>query len=786
MEFPSQLYTSSVEEYVNRGGVLLKTTSYGYSFKYGGNHQIINSETRVDDGRSITTHRYTTTKKKRTTYLTRVDYFLSFSFFMAPATFREIVPYETGYSVATRGGDVLEDTSLVYDLETMRLISRVVTRGDNHSLATTWTHDVWGNVTATCETARDDDVVASRTTETIFFIRRYLGQFLNDRSEDSPYDVPVLSRPRMDLPIHQRVRYSIPEAAGGATEGSQNTWYQYDGLGRKLAETAEVGGRQLETRYDYDACSDLIRTVSPVSAGKARSTRIARDYAPANYYDVRTTTEDVELTSGTTADLESAAWYDRFSGLKIFERDAWGYLSAWEYDAVGRPTRVIKPDDTDPLNADPLQGTAFVADNPTTTIVYDDVAYTVTVTGARGQQTVYDFDQAGRLEKITSTVRKLDEAGLPLATGAQVQETLAGYDAWGNITSIVDPNGHRTDYRYDATGRLSAIEYPADSGPRPSKTIVFDYGANRQVTTDERGYVSIEQFDMCGRRIGTTAYPDQPGGVGHEVTTSTAFDGLGRESVTTDELGGITIKRYDERGKPIEIVSPASTFFEGGIERIYAPRKVMTYDDAGFVLSEGVITGEGTFLTRYSNNQIGLPLSLERPYTDRTGETTAETLARELYGYDANGNRISTVDANDSIRLPAERKPRTVVYSARGKVLAETDRAGNQTTYTYDADDNVMVVTDPRGNDPTYRGKFAGRFWYDDANRLVRAIIPSAEGGDGVASVSFDYDPRGNLIRRVDADGSVTTCTYSSRNKPVTELRSDQDRGRPGADHAEL
>jgi RHS repeat-associated protein len=774
LEFPSQLYTSSVEEYANLGGRHLKTTSFLYHFRYAGNHQIVNTETCISDGKTVTTHDYTTIIKQRKTYLTGVDYLTSLDLFMAPATYREVVPYETGFTVATRAGKVLEATTLAYDLATMRLIGRTVRRGDEHSTETTWEYDIWGNVTETAEITRDDAASTRRTTTTSFFISRKVGSYPNARPIDSPYPLPILTRPRMDLPLVQRVSYSIPETGGGSTGARQNVWYRYDSLGRKTAETADISGRRLETRFSYDGKSELIRTVCPAGNDGSVVTRIERDYSPPSHYIIRTIREDVELADGVSADLESVIWNDRSSGLKVFERDARGFLSAWSYDAVGRPTKVIEPDDSDPLNADPLLGTAFLSDNPTTTIVYNDSTYTVTVTGARGQETVYDYDQAGRLEKITRLVRRLDDEGRPLASGAQAQETLVGYDGWGSITSIVDPNGHRTDYRYDALSRLSEIEYPAGDGPRPRKTISFDYSTNRQTTVDERGYVTIENYDMADRRIATTSYPDLTGGKGRAVTTSTLYDGMGRESVSTDELGGVTVKRYDERGNTVEIVSAVATFFEGGVERTYAPRKVMEYDDAGALILESFVTADGTFATRHINNRVGLPLTTEHPYTDRTSGSPVNALARELYGYDAVGNRVFLVDANDAARPPAERKPSVTSYSARGKVLAQTDRAGNRTTYAYDADDNVVKVTDPRGNDPVYRGTYSAWFWYDDANRLVHAIIPSAGGGDASATVAFEYDPRGNLLQRSDTDGSITTYTYSARNKPVTELKRDQ------------
>ena len=226
-------------------------------------------------------------------------------------------------------------------------------------------------------------------------------------------------------------------------------------------------------------------------------------------------------------------------------------------------------------------------------------------------------------------------SGTPIPADPQIQKTIVGYDGWGNITSIVDPNGHKTEYSYDLMKRLSGIVYPADSGIRPEKKIVFDYLTNTQTTTDERGYVSIEYFDMAGRKIGTLAYPDVPGTGGRSVGTSTSYDGMGRAANTVDELGGVTKTRYDERGNVVEVVSPSSTFFERGVERTYSPQTLITYDDAGAKLTETLITQEGEFQTRYANNEIGLPLSMERPYTDYANGTASPAVARELYGYDA-------------------------------------------------------------------------------------------------------------------------------------------------------
>jgi YD repeat-containing protein len=341
----------------------------------------------------------------------------------------------------------------------------------------------------------------------------------------------------MDLALSQRIDYSVPALSGSTSSEYTQQFFDYDALGRKIAETTLVGGKSLETRFEYDGHSEVIRVTSPAGQGGSLVTSISRDYEPSLFYSVNTLQQGVELADGAVADLATVVWYDRFSGLKRYERDARGYLSAYAYDAIGRPVMTSKPDDEDPLKADPLQGVSFLADNPTTTIAYDDASFDVTAEGTRGQREVYDFDQAGRLLAIDKTARKLDADGVPILTDPQVQKTLVGYDGWGNIILIVDPNGHRTDYTYDLMKRLSGIIYPVDFGTRPEKKIVYDYKTNSQATTDERGFVSIEYFDMAGRKVGTLAYPDAPGGVGRSVSTSARYDGMGRVAIAIDELG---------------------------------------------------------------------------------------------------------------------------------------------------------------------------------------------------------------------------------------------------------
>ncbi|HXK37229.1 MAG TPA: hypothetical protein VJ553_06630, partial [Candidatus Paceibacterota bacterium] len=468
VEFPTRLFTSSIEEHVSLTGPKLRTTQFTYGFYYAGHHQVVNKWTTVNDGPTETTHTYGMETKRRKTYLTVEDWAMAAvqGLIMDPFIRVEIVPTESSFVVKSPEGTEIETTSLTYHSGTLRMASRNVDRGTSHSSDTSWEYDPWGNVKKSVETTADGDAVVSRTTTVSYFVKPYVGTFGNDPVPGSPYSFPELTRPRMDLQLAQWIEYSVSDESQPTRTTRQ--FFDYDALGRRIAETAFVGGRPLETLYEYDSNSEITKITSPVGTGGSLVTRIDRDYTPSRFSIVTTTREDVELAAGAAGtDLETVVWNDRYSGLKRYERDARGYLSAYAYDAIGRPVETIKPDENDPLNADPLQGVAFLADNPTTRIIYDDASFDVTVEGARGQREVYDFDQAGRILAIEKTVRRLDAEGLPILTDPQVQKTLVGYDGWGNITSIVDPNGHQTNYTYDLMKRLSGIIYPAGSGTQP-------------------------------------------------------------------------------------------------------------------------------------------------------------------------------------------------------------------------------------------------------------------------------------------------------------------------------
>ena len=228
LEFPTRLFTSSIEESVSSTGPLLKKTYYRYDFYYAGHHQIVNRKTVVDDGRTVTTHTYETKIKKRRTYLTIADWAMVAvqGIIMDPYLRTEIIPMETSFVLRSPAGPEIEKTSLAYHPELFRMQSRMVSRGTAHSSSTSWAYDGWGNVLESRERVTDGANSTEQTTTASYFVKPVISTYTNDPPVGSPYVLPPVTRPRMDLATAQRIEYSVP--AGSASAGSIQQFFDYD------------------------------------------------------------------------------------------------------------------------------------------------------------------------------------------------------------------------------------------------------------------------------------------------------------------------------------------------------------------------------------------------------------------------------------------------------------------------------------------------------------------------------------------------------------------------------
>jgi RHS repeat-associated protein len=119
-------------------------------------------------------------------------------------------------------------------------------------------------------------------------------------------------------------------------------------------------------------------------------------------------------------------------------------------------------------------------------------------------------------------------------------------------------------------------------------------------------------------------------------------------------------------------------------------------------------------------------------------------------------------------------------YDANGDLVSYTDNENNTSTYSYDSNHRLLTIHDPRGIQPI-------RNDYDPDGRLISHTdgfgkvitylhdIPSrtetVTDRLGHPTV-FEYDERGNVLRKTDARGGVTSFTYDANDNVLTETNA--------------
>lgn len=333
------------------------------------------------------------------------------------------------------------------------------------------------------------------------------------------------------------------------------------------------------------------------------------------------------------------------------------------------------------------------------------------------------------------------------------------FDPRGDLTTIVEPDGERREFVYDASRRLIEVReaggvtrYAYDDadrlatvqGPRVERRHVYDeqgrlcelhrgHAGGVKYRYDDAGRVTeyrtaeiacMQRFDAQGRVVGVSQVI---GGV--ELKAELVFDEAGR--LAAMQLPGHRIAyRWDAAGRPLMVELDgrllAQWEFDGRcpdgprIERVYCAGGVIRETDAdpidGRALKRSLRRGEETLdevVYRYDDSTRVCDDGRWHYSYDAQGRLA--DACRQSDGspchcaYDAAGNRVSPAPMeNDDDRIvfdalgqPAEvrQQGRTLArftYDAKGR-LATMHADGRQERYLYGPADELLAVADAQG-----------------------------------------------------------------------------------------
>ncbi len=391
--------------------------------------------------------------------------------------------------------------------------------------------------------------------------------------------------------------------------------------------------------------------------------------------------------------------------------------TAYGYNADGQQTSMTSPDGNLP-GANAGNYTTVTAYNndgqKTSATLGDGGGHTVTP-----RQTQYGYDANGNQTTVqdargyTTTTTYSADNQATLVTDPDDNATLTCYDGDGHVTQTVPPAGVAAS---NLTPASCPTSYPAGYGTR--------------LASDS----ATGTFDASGNKTQETA-PAPAGQTGH-VTTTYTYDGAGNVLTVTapppmnSGPNQVTSSTYNAASQLVTQTTGYGTSAAATVSYCHDPNSDVT----------SVVYAAG-------NTAGAAPCETSSPYVVNSSSFPTQAGFQTTYSYDSGGELVSTTSPATSAAPSGATTTQT--YDPAGKMLTRADPNGVTVTWTYTPLNKPATVS--------YSGSSAHSAGYGyDANGNKTSMT------DATGSLSYVYDPFGELTSATNGAGQVTGYGYNA------------------------
>jgi RHS repeat-associated protein len=443
--------------------------------------------------------------------------------------------------------------------------------------------------------------------------------------------------------------------------------------------------------------------------------------------------------------------------------------TSWEYDGFGRKTREVKADGTETrLSYEYCQG------------INSGTASCPTVGGAAGAYLIRSvpYGKTGAQNGPAVTVY-FDALSREIRTETQ------GFDGNGTSTLI------RKDTQYDNLGRPYKVSRPYYAGQavywttvtydalsRPvletradSTTMTTVYSGLKVTVTNAKGQTRVVRKNSQGKIVSVVDALSQ------EMTF--VYDALGNLLESHDPFGNVVAMKYDQRGRKVQMKDPDmgtwNYAYNGAgelVRQVDAKGQIATmeYDPLGRMTARN----EADLISHWYYDEYKDHSVCDKGI-GRLCEAEASTGYNRKETYDVLGRPVQTVTMLDTTYTVG------VTYDGTtGRLATQTYPTGLTLRYVYTSLGYLREVRDNgtnalywRAEDLDAEGRMRQQMFgnnvvtqqtFDPANGRLTGILAGA--GNGVQSLSYQYDTIGNIESRTDSNLSVTeTFLYDDLNR---------------------
>ncbi|HWM94596.1 MAG TPA: RHS repeat-associated core domain-containing protein, partial [Thermoanaerobaculia bacterium] len=557
---------------------------------------------------------------------------------------------------------------------------------------------------------------------------------------------------------------SITENAVSGSGTSSRTW-SFTWSGDELTIATRPDGTAWQFVYDGTRTGYLTRV--DLASGLQLRVVAAFEYQTATNNVAKSWKGDPSFSgSNATEKVTYSYTNSTLPTQTVVTRTVSGTFDQVTTYGIGRDSVGIKPKPTTVQGSCPTCGLS-----PLTTFTYgsSNPLKPSSMTDAKGTRTDYTYNSDGRL------LTKTEAANVPSLT----RLTSFTYDTNfpGLVTRVEVPstsggsNKRRTDSAYDSTTAVmtSRTIDGFESGSALAsgyKTTSYTHNSSGEVlSVDPPGFTTTDTtsftYNLTGRN-GHVADTRTDPLVG---TTTFGYDGLNRRTSVTDPNGVETVTTYDSLNRVTEIREKGATTPDDLVT-------IQTYTPFGDLFCIKLPRGNGI---EHVYDTAGRLTAVIRGTAVATPDSTtcldtAQPRERTAYQLDGTGHRIEeSLEKWNGSAWDSHSKT-AFEYTCHLDRVTRGAGSGSPsvTDYCYDANDNLEKVWDanhPKGSNPNPSQLHA----YDALNRVTSTTVGPGTGN--AAATSFTYDVQDHLATATDAEGNVTTYTYSDRDL-LTQLVS--------------
>ena len=401
---------------------------------------------------------------------------------------------------------------------------------------------------------------------------------------------------------------------------------------------------------------------------------------------------------------------------------------------------------------------------------FDAAGMLLSITEANGRTVTLTYDASGLLQSATDD------------TGRAIVLT---YDTSGHVATISDPAGNSFGYAYDGNGNPTSVTYPDT--------------AVRQYLYENATYVNALTgiIDEKNIRYATYIYDGQGRGIDTEHAGSAdkytfGYSWNNASTTVTDPVG--TSRSYNLQ--VVQGVIKGTGVSQPGGSGCGASSSSITYDANGNVASRRDFSGNSTTYT------FDATRNLETQRVEGSGSSSARTISTQwhpdwwLEARRAEPKKVTTwvyngqpdPTAGNAVASCASAAPllpngKPIAVLCKKVEQATTDATGSlgfgatatgsprTWTWTYNARGQVLTAKGPRTdvNDAvTYT------YYADTTSNHTLGDLATLTNAAGATSQFTGYDRNGRLLQMNDANGLVTTFTYTPRGWLSTRQMSSE------------